>query len=64
VAALEAVIIDPVDLTVDRDLQYVTDMGLTLAYALNTHVHADHVTGTADGRIRSYWVLHTIAAYK
>lgn len=26
---------------------FVTQLGLTLKYALNTHVHADHVTGTA-----------------
>jgi len=42
----EAVIIDPVDVNVDRDLQFVEDLGLTLKYALNTHIHADHATGT------------------
>jgi sulfur dioxygenase len=47
-AALEAILIDPVDLTVDRDVSIVQDMGLRLVYALNTHVHADHVTG--EGR--------------
>lgn len=41
-----AVIIDPVDKTVDRDLKIVTELRLDLLYALNTHVHADHVTGT------------------
>nr|GMD90261.1 persulfide dioxygenase ETHE1 homolog, mitochondrial-like [Ipomoea batatas] len=43
--------IDPVDKTVDRDLSLVKELGLKLIYALNTHVHADHVTGT--GLIKS-----------
>ncbi|CAD5118317.1 DgyrCDS7030 [Dimorphilus gyrociliatus] len=42
----EAVLIDPVIEKVDRDVMQVTDLGLKLIYALNTHVHADHVTGT------------------
>uniref|UniRef100_H2ZAD6 Persulfide dioxygenase ETHE1, mitochondrial n=1 Tax=Ciona savignyi TaxID=51511 RepID=H2ZAD6_CIOSA len=42
----EAVIIDPVNDTVDRDVKYSTEMDLNLLYGLNTHVHADHVTGT------------------
>ncbi|XP_021835870.1 persulfide dioxygenase ETHE1 homolog, mitochondrial [Spinacia oleracea] len=41
-----ALLIDPVDKTVDRDLALIHDLGLKLIYALNTHVHADHVTGT------------------
>ncbi|KAI4320687.1 hypothetical protein MLD38_034141 [Melastoma candidum] len=41
-----AVLIDPVDKTVDRDLSVVRELGLKLVYAMNTHVHADHVTGT------------------
>ncbi|GLU14692.1 hypothetical protein SLE2022_312470 [Rubroshorea leprosula] len=41
-----AVLIDPVDKTVDRDLSLVRELGLKLIYAMNTHVHADHVTGT------------------
>ncbi|OMO95674.1 Beta-lactamase-like protein [Corchorus capsularis] len=41
-----ALLIDPVDKTVDRDLSLVKELGLKLIYALNTHVHADHVTGT------------------
>ncbi|CAH9147641.1 unnamed protein product [Cuscuta epithymum] len=41
-----AVLIDPVDKTMDRDLSLVKELGLKLIYALNTHVHADHVTGT------------------
>ncbi|CAL4962174.1 unnamed protein product [Urochloa decumbens] len=41
-----AVLIDPVDRTVDRDLNLINELGLKLVYAMNTHVHADHVTGT------------------
>ncbi|MED6194643.1 Polypeptide N-acetylgalactosaminyltransferase 3 [Stylosanthes scabra] len=41
-----ALLIDPVDRTVDRDLSLIQELGLKLVYALNTHVHADHVTGT------------------
>ncbi|OMP05374.1 Beta-lactamase-like protein [Corchorus olitorius] len=41
-----ALLIDPVDKTVERDLSLVKELGLKLIYALNTHVHADHVTGT------------------
>lgn len=46
-----ALLIDPVDKTVDRDLSLVKELGLKLIYAINTHVHADHVTGT--GLIKS-----------
>lgn len=41
-----ALLVDPVDRTADRDLSLIKDLGLTLIYAINTHVHADHVTGT------------------
>ncbi|CAI7922220.1 unnamed protein product [Closterium sp. NIES-54] len=40
------VLIDPVDLTVDRDVRLAEELGVTLRFALNTHAHADHVTGT------------------
>ncbi|GAU48903.1 hypothetical protein TSUD_99600 [Trifolium subterraneum] len=46
-----ALLIDPVDRTVDRDLSLIQELGLKLVYALNTHVHADHVTGS--GLIKS-----------
>lgn len=46
----EAAIIDSVKEKVERDVQYVRDLGLNLKYALETHVHADHVTGAGDLR--------------
>jgi glyoxylase-like metal-dependent hydrolase (beta-lactamase superfamily II) len=44
-AAGEAILIDPVLETVERDLQVLKDMGLKLTATLETHVHADHLTG-------------------
>lgn len=41
----ETILIDPVLETVERDLQVLRDMGLTLTATLETHVHADHLTG-------------------
>ena len=41
-----AILIDPVLETVDRDLRLVEDLGLFLKLAINTHMHADHITGT------------------
>ena len=40
-----AVIIDPVFEQVRRDAALIEELGLQLAYVLETHVHADHVTG-------------------
>lgn len=42
----EAILIDPVLETVQRDAQVIQDMGLKLVRAINTHCHADHITGT------------------
>lgn len=44
----EAVLIDPVKEMVERDLAVVNDLGLKLKYAINTHCHADHITGSGD----------------
>ena len=41
----QALLIDPVRETVDRDLEQLAALKLTLRYTLETHVHADHVTG-------------------
>ena len=44
----DAILIDPVLETVDRDLALIEELGLRLVYGLNTHCHADHVTGTGE----------------
>lgn len=47
-ASKEAIIIDPVLETVNRDVQLIKELGLDLIYGVNTHVHADHITGTGE----------------
>eukprot|EP00057_Strongylocentrotus_purpuratus_P017972 XP_011672446.1 PREDICTED: persulfide dioxygenase ETHE1, mitochondrial [Strongylocentrotus purpuratus] len=42
----DAILIDPVIELVKRDLHLVEDLGLNLIYAVNTHCHADHITGS------------------
>jgi len=43
----EAVVIDPVLEQVERDLAVLGELGVTLKYICETHVHADHITGGA-----------------
>jgi sulfur dioxygenase len=40
----EALLIDPVFEQMRRDAALIDELGLTLRYTLDTHVHADHVT--------------------
>ncbi|MDQ6627238.1 MAG: MBL fold metallo-hydrolase [Pseudomonadota bacterium] len=40
----EALLIDPVINSIDRDLQVLQSLGLKLTYTLDTHIHADHIT--------------------
>jgi sulfur dioxygenase len=44
----EAVIIDPVIDQVERDLKIIEQCELKMLYAINTHVHADHITGSGS----------------
>jgi glyoxylase-like metal-dependent hydrolase (beta-lactamase superfamily II) len=43
-----AVLIDPVIVAIDRDWAEVNRLGLTLAYTLDTHIHADHITAALE----------------
>ena len=44
----EAAIIDPLRAFTDRYLDDADDLGVDLQYALDTHVHADHISGVRD----------------
>jgi glyoxylase-like metal-dependent hydrolase (beta-lactamase superfamily II) len=48
----KAVLVDPVRELVDRDLALVAELDLDLEVVLETHVHADHVTGAWEIRSR------------
>lgn len=42
----EALIIDPVRDQIDRDFKLIAELGITLTHILDTHIHADHITGS------------------
>jgi len=44
----DAVIIDPVDTQLERDLQVLREHRLKLVWALETHAHADHITSAGQ----------------
>jgi glyoxylase-like metal-dependent hydrolase (beta-lactamase superfamily II) len=46
----EAVLIDPVLETVERDVQLLGELELSLRFTVETHIHADHVTGASSLR--------------
>jgi len=48
----DAILIDPVLDQIERDIDLLRDLGLELRYALDTHVHADHVTALGPLRER------------
>lgn len=43
----QAVIIDAILENVERDLRIINELGLTLTFAIETHIHADHITGVS-----------------
>jgi sulfur dioxygenase len=52
----EALVIDPVLEKVDRYLQLIKELDLKLVKALDTHLHADHVTGLGALRDRTHCI--------
>ena len=50
VASGEGVLIDPVFEQHERDLSLIRELGIQLVACLDTHAHADHVTGS--------WLMH------
>jgi glyoxylase-like metal-dependent hydrolase (beta-lactamase superfamily II)/rhodanese-related sulfurtransferase len=52
----EALIVDPVLEKVDRYLQLVRELDLKLVKAVDTHMHADHITGLGALRDRTHCV--------
>jgi len=57
-----AALIDPVDVHHDMYLRLLQELGLTLSYALDTHVHADHVT--ALGVLRESTGCSTLVGFE
>lgn len=47
----EAALIDPVRESVSSYLQVIEALGLRLVFAIDTHIHADHVTGLGGLRV-------------
>jgi glyoxylase-like metal-dependent hydrolase (beta-lactamase superfamily II)/rhodanese-related sulfurtransferase len=52
----EALIVDPVLEKVDRYLQLIRELDLRLVKAVDTHLHADHITGLGALRDRTHCV--------
>jgi glyoxylase-like metal-dependent hydrolase (beta-lactamase superfamily II)/rhodanese-related sulfurtransferase len=52
----EAMIIDPVLEKVDRYLQLIRELNLKLVKAVDTHLHADHITGLGALRDRTHCI--------
>jgi sulfur dioxygenase len=52
----EALIIDPVLERVDRYLQLIKELDLKLVKAVDTHIHADHITGLGALRDRTHCI--------
>src|SRR5689334_14278220 len=46
----EALLIDPVKTELGQYLQLIDELDLRLVFAIDTHVHADHVTALGDLR--------------
>lgn len=52
-ALREGIIIDPVLEQKNRDINLIEELGLKIVYILDTHIHADHITGA--GALREHF---------
>lgn len=59
----DCLLIDPVLELVDRDLQFIKELGLNIKYTLNTHCHADHITGSGTIKTKCKDVKSVIGPY-
>ena len=44
----QAILIDPVITSLERDLGEIKRLGMTLACTVETHIHADHITAALE----------------
>jgi glyoxylase-like metal-dependent hydrolase (beta-lactamase superfamily II) len=49
----QAVLIDPVIIAIDRDLQVLHELGMRLVCTIDTHIHADHITAALEMKKRT-----------
>lgn len=59
----DAVLIDPVLQMVDRDIKLAEELGVRIIYGINTHMHADHITGTGQLKKRLKNLNSVISKY-
>ncbi len=59
----EAVLIDPVNETMDRDLKLIDELDLKLKFVLETHVHADHITSSGEIRKKTGALIGLSSVY-
>lgn len=55
-----AALIDPVIEKVDRDVALLRELGFDLKYALNTHVHADHISGSGVLKLEHFAAAQSV----
>lgn len=49
----QAILVDPVIVAMERDLAEIHRLGMTLAFTLETHIHADHITAALSLKQRT-----------
>lgn len=49
----QVILVDPVIVAMERDLAEIHQLGMTLAYTLETHIHADHITAALSLKQRT-----------